>query len=225
MENDKKILVKKKDFVEIKFTGYANGELFDSNIKEELKKLDAKTEPKKTIVSVGEGMILKGLDNALEGKEIGKEYGVSFGPKEGFGERKKELVKTIPLKVFHEKKVNPQPGMVFNIDDYLVKIVSVSGGRVLADFNNPLAGKDIKYRFTITKIVEDEKEKCESVFDSIFRMVPPFEIKEKEVIVKGPKGFDIFINAFNAKFKELIGKELKFEEMKPRETKKEEKKE
>jgi len=44
--------VKKKDFVEIKFSGYANNQLFDSNIDEDNKILDpeGKAKPEKTII-------------------------------------------------------------------------------------------------------------------------------------------------------------------------------
>jgi FKBP-type peptidyl-prolyl cis-trans isomerase 2 len=224
MEKGEKALTKKKDFVEIEFTGYANNELFDSNVKDDLKKLDTKAEPKKTIVSIGEKMLVVGLDKALEGKEIGKEYEASFGPKEGFGERRKDLIRTIPMKVFLEKQILPKAGMVLNIDDYIVKVVSVSGGRVLADFNNPLAGKEIRYKFRILKIVEDEKEKCEAVIESLFKIMIPFEIRGNEVVLKGPKGFDMFVNVFKPRFKELMGKELVFEEVKKEEKKSEEKK-
>jgi FKBP-type peptidyl-prolyl cis-trans isomerase 2 len=221
MEKGEKGITKKKDFVEIEFSGYANAELFDSNVKEELKKLDPKAEPKKTVVCIGEKMLVAGLDKALEGKEIGKEYETSFGPKEGFGERKKDLIRTIPMKVFLEKRILPKAGMVLNIDDYIVKVVSVSGGRVLADFNNPLAGKEIKYKFKILKIVEDEKEKCEAVIESLFKIMIPFEIKGNDVVLKGPKGFEMFVNVFKPRFKELIGKELAFEEVKKEEKKQE----
>lgn len=210
----KKETVKKNDFVELKYTGYTNGKVFDSNIDEDLKELDAKAKPVKTIIAVGNEMLVKGFDKTLEGKEIGKEYEITLSAKEGFGDRNRNLVKMIPLKVFHEKNVNPQPGMSFVVDDMLVRIISVSGGRVLTDFNNPLAGKEVKYKFTMTRKISDDKEKCESLFATFFRMVPPFEVKDKTVIVKGPKGFDVFVNAFKDKFKELIGKPLEFEEMK-----------
>jgi len=166
-------------------------------------------------------MLVKGFDKALEGKEIGKEYDVTFGHGEGFGQRDRKLMQVVPLKEFHSKNIDPRPGMSLAIDDRLVKIVAVSGARVTIDFNSPLAGKEIKYKFTIIRKVSDEKEKCDALFATFFRMVPPYEIKEK-VIVKGPKGFDIFVNAFKDKFKELIGKSLEFEEMKL-EDKKEEK--
>jgi FKBP-type peptidyl-prolyl cis-trans isomerase 2 len=140
-------MITKNDFVEIKYTGYSNGNIFDSNVEENIKKINPKESAKETIVIVGQGMLVPGLDNALEGKEIGKDYEVEVKSKDGFGDRKANLLKTIPLKVFLEKKMMPQPGMVFAMDDKLAKIVTVSGARVITDFNNPLAGKDLKYEF------------------------------------------------------------------------------
>src|SRR3989338_9746266 len=202
---------KKNDFVEIKYTGFANGNIFDSNIEEDLRKIHDDAKIREGIIISGQGMVVSGLDKALEGKEIGEEYELSLSPKEAFGERKKELVKTIPLKIFTEKNINPQPGMVLALDDMIAKIITVSGARVVTDFNNPLAGKEIKYKFKIVRKIENEEEKCKTVLELLFRFVPKFEIKEKEIIIKGPKQLEIFIGAFKDKFKELIGKELKFE--------------
>jgi|SRR3989344_3050038 len=205
--------IKKKDFIELKFTGYANNEIFDTNIESDLKTLNQKLAPKKTIVAVGEEMVVSGLDKALEEKEIGKEYEINLSRKEAFGDRKRDLIKTIPLKIFTEKKIYPAPGMVLNLDNMMAKIIAVSGARVVTDFNNPLAGKEIKYKFTAIRKVEDEKEKVEALFDLFLRFIPEYEIKDK-IVIKGPKGFDIFVKSFNDKFKELIGKELQFEEIK-----------
>ena len=138
-------MIKKKDFVELRFTGYSNGDIFDSNIEEDLKKIDPKGEAKPTIVVVGERMIVPGFDSALEEKEIGKDYEIKVSAKDGFGERRRELVKTIPLKIFREKQINPYPGMVLAMDNSLARVITISGARVLTDFNNPLAGKDLTY--------------------------------------------------------------------------------
>jgi FKBP-type peptidyl-prolyl cis-trans isomerase 2 len=202
--------IQRNDFVEIKFTGYSNGNIFDSNIDEDLKKIDPNAKPKETIVIVGEGMLVPGFDKELEGKEIGKDYEVKVPAKEGFGERRRELVKTIPLKVFTEKKINPYPGMVLAIDNGLARIITVSGARVITDFNNPLAGKDLVYKFKIIRKMTDDKEKAKVVFEQVLRFVPDFELKENETIVKGPKVLERFVDALKEKFKELIGKELKF---------------
>lgn len=203
--------IKKKDFIELKFSGYSNGNIFDSNIEEDLKKLDPRAKPRETIVIVGERMVVPGFDRELEGREIGKEYEIDVPAKEGFGERRKELLKTIPLKVFTEKKINPYPGMVLAMDEALVRVVAVSGARVITDFNNPLAGKDLKYRFKIVRKLDDEKEKARAFLESSFRFVPDFDVSEREIVVKGPKIFERFIEAMKEKCKELCGKELKFE--------------
>jgi FKBP-type peptidyl-prolyl cis-trans isomerase SlyD len=201
---------KKNDFVELKYTGYVNGKVFDSNIPDDLKKLNPEAKPDALIISIGHGMVVPGLDKALEHKEIGKEYEVHLEAKEGFGERKRELMKTIPLKIFAEKNISPKPGMVFTLDNMLARIVAVSGARVITDFNNPLAGKDIDYKFTIVREVKDEEEKCKVVFSLLLRFVPEFEIKDK-VVIKGPKNLEVFVKVFSEKFKEMVGKELDFE--------------
>jgi hypothetical protein len=103
--------------------------------------------------------------------------------------------------------------MVLTLDNLLVKIIAVSGARVTADFNNPLAGKNLRYKFKIIKIVQDEKEKAETIFDLLLRFKPKFEVKENQVIVKGPKNFELFVNACKEKFKEFMQKELVFQEM------------
>jgi FKBP-type peptidyl-prolyl cis-trans isomerase 2 len=205
----------KKDFVEVKFTGYTNGKVFDSNVEEELKKLNPDDKPRELIVAVGEGMIVSGLDKALEGKEIGKEYEVSITAKEGFGERRKELVKTIPLKVFTEQKISPYPGLVLAMDQSLARVVAVSGARVVTDFNNPLAGKDLVYKFRIVRKVSDDKEKAKTLFAFVFRFVPEFEVRDK-IVVKGPKILENYIKAFSPKFKELMNKELELEIVEPK---------
>jgi len=216
---------KKNDFVEIKYTGTSQGNVFDSNIEEDLKKINTREKPRKTIVMIGQGMLVKGFDSALEEKEMGKEYEVKVGVKDGFGERKRELVKTIPLKIFTEKKITPYPGLVLAMDDALAKVITVSGARVITDFNNPLSGKELNYKFTITRKVEDEKEKAETLFDFLVRFVPPeIEVNDK-VIVRGVKEMGFFMNAIKDRFKELMGKELVFEERKDKEDKKNEKEE
>jgi len=201
--------IQKKDFIEIKFSGYTNGTLFDSNIDEDLKKLHPDAKAEKMIISVGEGMVVPGLDKSFEGKEVGKEYEIKLSPKEGFGERRRELVKTIPLGVFSEQKISPYPGLVLSMDGAIVRIITVSGARVVADFNNPLSGKEIMYKYTIVRKVDDEKEKCTALFQFYLKFVPDFEAGEK-IIVKGTKPYEAIVKGLGSKFKEILGKEMEF---------------
>jgi len=192
----------KNDFIEIEFTGTSNGEIFDTTSKEEAKSIGLDANVKPLIISIGNNMLLKGLDENLIGKEIGKEYFLNLTPEKAFGKRDPKLIRTLPMKIFKEKNLNPHPGMSFQLDNYIVKILSVSGGRVIADFNNPLAGKNINYKFKIKRKVEDNKEKINSLMDFFFKQKFDFEIKGNKVIFKDDK-IKPLIEMMKPKFKEM----------------------
>ncbi len=213
--------INKNDFVEIEFTGYSQGLAFDTTSKEEANKLGLEADVKPIIISVGNQMIINGFDNALAGKEIGKEYTINIQPKEAFGPRNPSLIRTIPLKVFVQKQINPYPGLTVQLDNYLAKILSVSGGRVIVDFNNPLAGKEIEYKFKVTKKVNDEKDKVNAIQDFFFKQRFEFEFKDKKVIFKEEK-LRPLIELMNPKLKEISGFDFLVEDKKKE---KEEKKE
>jgi len=176
--------LKQKQFVEIDFTGRIKGtnEIFDTTNQKDAKMLtEDKVKPLK--ICIGEQMLLDKFDKALEGKEVGKEYSIELGPEDAFGERKKDLVKMIPLKIFTDKGVMPYRGLMLNMDSMIVRVVSVSGGRVVTDFNNPLAGKSLVYTFKVNRVIEDKKEQIETLIGNILRIDPSdvrIEIREKK---------------------------------------------
>ncbi|MBS3075220.1 peptidylprolyl isomerase [Candidatus Pacearchaeota archaeon] len=205
--------IHKNDFIEIEFTGLANGEIFDTTNKEEAKQIGLDADVKPMIICVGNQMLLKGLDEDLGGKEIGKKYSVHLTPDKAFGKRNPQMIKTIPLRVFKEKNMNPFPGMTIQLDNYIAKILSVSGGRIIVDFNNPLAGKELDYNFKITRKVEDVKEKINSLMDFFLRMRFDFEIDENNKKILFQKSeIKPFIEMFKDKFKAMTGFEFEVRE-------------
>ena len=220
-------IIKKGQFVEIDFTAKIkqSGIIFDTSIREEAKKANFPLEKvKPLIVCIGEGMILKGFDNVLDGKEIGKEYSIELPPKEAFGLRDPKLIRIIPINIFKSKGVIPYPGLVLNMDNRVARISAVSGGRVITDFNNPLAGKNLDYKFKIKRKVIDEKEKAEALFKFFLHLEKPnFEIRDDKVVLKSPKPLENFINTFKPKFKEIMGKDLEFKEEEKKEEKEDKK--
>ena len=202
--------LQKNDFIEIEFTGKANNEIFDTTDKEEAKKLGLEADVKPLIVSIGYQMLLKGFDDSLEGKETGKKYSIKLSPEKAFGKRQPSLIKTMPIRVFHEKQMNPYPGMSVQLDDYIAKILSVSGGRVIVDFNNPMAGKEIEYDFTIKRKVDDSKEKINALQDFFLRQRFDFEIKDNKVIFKKEE-IKPFVEVFKQKFKDMTGLDFEVE--------------
>ena len=205
--------LQKNDFIEIDFTGRVkDGDIFDSNIKEDIEKSKLKLESKPFIFSLGQGMFLKGVDDFLIGKEIG-EYDIELQPEEAFGKRDSKLVQIIPMKIFHQQKINPFPGAVFNFDGRIARIISVSGGRVMTDFNNPIAGKIVNYKIKIKRKKENQKEKVESFINFLFKKDLNFEIKDKKLIISVDKQFAQFAPMFKDKFKEIFDLELEVKEI------------
>jgi len=205
--------LQKKDFIEIEFTGKVkDGEIFDSNIKKDLDKINPKENPKPFIFSLGEGMFLKAIDEFLIGKEIG-DYEIELQPEKAFGNRDSNLIQMIPMKVFRQQKINPLPGIMFNFDGRIAKILTVSGGRVMVDFNNPIAGKTVIYNIKVLRKVEDINEKVKSLINFLFKTDFKFEIKNKKITIEAEKQIAKFIEMFKEKFKDLFGLELEVKEI------------
>jgi len=205
--------LQKKDFIEIEFTGkIKGGEIFDSNIKKDIASANLDVEPKPFVFCLGEGMFLRGADDFLVGKEIG-EYKIELSPENAFGKRESKLVQMIPMKIFKEHKLSPFPGAVFNFDNRIAKVLTVSGGRVIVDFNNPLAGKDIIYDVKVLRKIEDKNEKIKSFINFLFKKDFQFGIKDKNLIITVDKGFKPLVEMFRDKFKEIFELELEVREV------------
>ena len=68
----------------------------------------------------------------------------------------------------HNLALGYQAGVdIVNIDNTMGVIRSVSGGRVIVDFNHPLSSKSVHYDVEIIKIVEDKKAMLQGEIDKI----------------------------------------------------------
>ena len=162
-------------------------------------------------------MFLDSIDEFLIGKELGN-YKIELSPEKAFGNRNSSLVKLMPMNLFREKQIRPMAGMVLNFDNMIGKIISVSGGRVMVDFNNPLAGKIVIYDIKILKKVEELNEKVKALMQFFFQKEFKFEIKEKKLLVEAEKPFVKYIELFKVKFKEILDLDLEVKEIEVKET-------
>jgi len=180
--------VKEGSIVALNYTGkvVATNSVFESTI--EKKAVEAgifneKQKYKPMIVVVGQGDVLKGIDKALLEMKVGEEREVKFGPEEGWGERKAENVRVVPLQHFKKEKMQPFPGLVVEVNGMQGRVQTVSGGRVRVDFNHPLAGKELSYEVKVERELVEPKEQVEELYSKYFGMVP-----EKEKALKVEKG-------------------------------------
>ena len=205
--------LKKKDFIELEFTGRVkDGEIFDSNIEKDLKKINPEGKAKPFIFSLGQGMFIKGVENFLIGKDIG-EYEIDLSAEDAFGKRDAKLIQRIPASVFREHDLRPVPGIVFNFDGRIGKVLVASGGRIMVDFNNPIAGKDVVYKIRALRKVEKLEEKVKALMDFLFRQEFKFEIKDKKLMIYADKQMIKFIEVFKDKFMDVLDLSLEVMEL------------
>lgn len=160
--------VKKQDFVEMEYTGRTKEDnaIFDTTQADVAKKegvYDKSHDYSPVVICIGENNLLKAVEDQLVGKEAGREYIFEINTENGFGKKDARLLQMIPLNKFRQQNIQPVPGLQLNIDGIFGVVKTVSGGRCYVDFNHPLAGRDLVYNVKIKRIVEDSKEKLNSL--------------------------------------------------------------
>lgn len=181
-------MVEKGVFIELDYTGRVDGKVFDTTIKETAEKEGlSRGEAKPVLIQVGVGEVIKGVDEALLKMKEGEKKTIRVPPEKGYGERRPELVRIIPLKAFKQSNITPVPGMLLTLDNMPAKVQSVSGGRVRVDFNHELAGKELEFELKITKVLKDPEEIISAIKG---RMLPEAKVSFKggvcEVSVDNP---------------------------------------
>ncbi len=177
--------IKNGDMVRVDYEAYLVDEdiLFDTSREDKAQDAGIFNEKYKYApmpVSVGTGKIFAGFEQAIEGAEVGEEKEVTIPPELGAGERDPKLTELFPIREFIKKEVQPYPGLEVNIGNRRGTISSVSAGRVRVDFNNPLAGKTLLYKFTVTELIEDPVEKAKALLDLNFGTSDDFEFVVNE---------------------------------------------
>jgi peptidylprolyl isomerase len=139
-----------------------NGEIFETTIEEDAKKSNLydptrKYEPR--LISVGEGWVLKGLDEALTSTDVGQKLSIEISPDKGFGERDTNKVRMIPQRKLGEKANEVKVGDVVELDDRTGIIRYIGSGRVQIDYNHRLASRILVYDVNVVKKIESNEDK------------------------------------------------------------------
>lgn len=133
-----------------------------------------KYEPR--LVSVGEGWVLKGLDEALSTASEGDKLKVEISPDKGFGERDPAKIRMIPQRKLGDKADEISVGDEIEIDKRKGIIRYIGSGRVQLDFNHKYAGRVLLYNCNVVKKIQADDEKVRSL---VRRWVPSEDEKIK----------------------------------------------
>ena len=103
---------------------------------------------------VGDGSLLPGFEEVLEGLVAGSEAQFLVPPEKAFGQHNPQNVQLIKRSLFDQDEL--QPGLVIsfqNGDGELPGVVqSLTEEEVMVDFNHPLAGKSIVFTVKIIDV-------------------------------------------------------------------------
>jgi len=139
--------VEKGDTVKVDYEGrFENGEVFDASEKHG-QPLEFKA---------GEGMVVKGFDEAVLGMEVGEEKEFKLQPEDAYGQANPAAVQKVPKEKF---PMEVQTGMMIGIpmpngQQIPAKIVGVEEKEVTIDMNHPMAGKTLIFKVKLAEVVK-----------------------------------------------------------------------
>jgi len=97
----------------------------------------------------GRRNVVKGLEQALDGKEVGESFDVTVTPADAYGDRKDGWPITVSRAELKGVK-DPRKGMPFRAsgsgeNTAVLWITDVRGSRISIDANHPMAGKTLRF--------------------------------------------------------------------------------
>lgn len=186
------------------------------------------------VIILGKKMVLEALESEIMKAEVGKEYDVFLDPSKAYGERNPTLLKIHSYRDFEKNKITPEVGKFVTINGMTGKVVSISPGRILVDYNNPLAGKKLHYKFVVKEIVEGLENKILALIEANYgRDVNEFKVKEYDdhidiILAESCKYRNEWLTAkffIVGSVRDYTNKEIRFIEIYEEKKKEEEKKE
>jgi len=158
------------------------------------------------LVIVGEKFLLEPVEKALIGMEEGEEKEIVLEPKDAFGERDPKKIRILSARELVRRNIIPRVGEEVEINGQRGRIIRVGAGRVVIDFNHPYAGRKVKFKVKVEKILTELSEKLAELFHRWFRGIPREEIKaevedgkavvESPVTILGYEGAHILVQGF-----------------------------
>ena len=184
--------VEKDDFVLVKITGRSQrGTIFRVSSEEDAKKAGIYDEQKAKqgyytpeFVIVGKpGFLNEGLTEFLETMNYFEKKSVRIPPTKAFGKRDPKKIERIGISKFRKLNdgKNPEYGQEFVKKGTGQRgvVTNITQGRVIVDYNHPLAGQSIDYNLEVIDKIENFSDKVE--YFMISKGIPKENVHEFQV--------------------------------------------
>ena len=106
----------------------------------------------------GSGILVKGLEKALEGREAGDKFEMTLSPDQAYGDLMPALIRTMPRSAFQGVD-DLEVGMEFTANkpdgsSLVVRVDEIDGDTVTINGNHPLAGATLEYEVQVKEVRE-----------------------------------------------------------------------
>ena len=138
--------VKENDTIKVHYTGkLTNGQVFDSSLEREPLE-----------ITVGEGKLIPGFENALLNMQLNEKKTVEIVKEEAYGDILQELFHQI-TKDQLPQDIAPEVGMGLaskapDGTEHQFRVIEVKDDYIVVDGNHPLAGQDLVFDLEVVEI-------------------------------------------------------------------------
>jgi FKBP-type peptidyl-prolyl cis-trans isomerase SlyD len=171
----------------------ASGELFDSTDEAMAKEKGFWHEghtyaPRVFIIGSGSTDFPTGLELDLLHAKVGERRELTLEAKDAYGAHNPLLVETLSARELLRLGIEPEVGATVERRNRTGFISGIFGGRVRVDYNHKLAGKALKYEYTVKSVAEKPEEKVRAVLDLHYGRSEEFnvEVSGKSATIKVP---------------------------------------
>ena len=148
------------------------GDLIETTREEIAKEHEMHQEGRKYIPMVcvvGTGNLIPGFESALQEAKVGKEVDIEIAPMDAYGEKDATLVETISIDKLRRAVQDPNSlylGAPVTLNGRQGYLSYLAAGRARIDYNHPMAGKTLRYVFTVVKEVKGKEDKVLGLLES-----------------------------------------------------------
>lgn len=106
--------------------------------------------------TLGQGEIIPGFENAVQGMSQGDSKNVSIPPDEAYGQRQEDNMLQVNQSDIPEE-INPEKGMVLQVktqdgQSRNVTVAEITDETVTLDGNHPLAGENLNFEINLVEV-------------------------------------------------------------------------
>ncbi|MCL4420204.1 MAG: peptidylprolyl isomerase [Candidatus Thermoplasmatota archaeon] len=121
------------------------------------------------VLIVGSDKPIKEISDALNKSfreaVVGTDYEIRIEPENAFGRRDPKNIQLHTFRELQKEKINPELGMEVTLKGRTGKIISLTPGRTLIDFNHKWAGKVVFYKYRVNAVISSPTDKILALLD------------------------------------------------------------